>query len=244
MLGEEKIELGLGIHGEPGVKRMPMLSSDELVSHLLDGIFAARTLQAGERVALLLNNLGATTPMELAIVARRVLAGMESRGLAVERFYSGTLLTSLDTAGISVSVLRVDDERLQYLDAATLAPAWPNVSAQPLGPVSSRVVATSRAAKADFASVINTPFQRALSAACDAVADAQSLLTELDLATGDGDLGTNLSRAADALRSLAPQLPADVPEALKSIGLTLQRVLGGSSGPLFLARCFSVQRRR
>src|SRR5437763_989625 len=84
-LGEGEIELGLGIHGEPGVRRGPLEPADALVDRLLDAIVADAAPGRGERVALLVNNLGATPTMELAIVARRAIAALEARGLVVER---------------------------------------------------------------------------------------------------------------------------------------------------------------
>ena len=81
----------------------------------------------------MINNLGATTEMELAIVARHAVSFLESKGFTVERIYAGTLLSSLDMAGISISVLGLNEERLRWLDAATTAPAWPNVLKQPPG---------------------------------------------------------------------------------------------------------------
>ena len=78
----------------------------------------------------MLNNLGATTAMELAIVARHAVPYLEAKGFRVERIYAGSFLTSLDMAGISISLLGVDDQRLRWLDAATAAPAWPNLPRQ------------------------------------------------------------------------------------------------------------------
>ena len=73
-LGEDEIELGLGIHGEAGIRRARMEPADRLTKILLDRIIAQKALSAGDRVALLVNNLGATPPMEIAIMARAALA--------------------------------------------------------------------------------------------------------------------------------------------------------------------------
>jgi dihydroxyacetone kinase len=129
-LGEREMELGLGIHGEPGVKRAHLQTADELTETLLTEILKYGRFGAEKRVAVMVNNLGATTEMELAIVARHAMPFLESKGFTVERIYAGTFLSSLDMAGISISVLGVNDERLGWLDAATTAPAWPNVLKQ------------------------------------------------------------------------------------------------------------------
>src|SRR5271154_5455397 len=127
-LGEHEMELGLGIHGEPGVKRTEIQPADKLTETLLTQILRHGEFGEAKRVAVMVNNLGATTEMELAIVARHAVEFLEGKEFIVERIYAGTFLSSLDMAGLSVSVLGVDDERLGWLDDATDAPAWPNVS--------------------------------------------------------------------------------------------------------------------
>ena len=108
-LADNEIELGLGIHGEKGVERSAMLPADQLTATLLDYIVEDMGLAAGARVALLVNGLGATPQMELDVVMRAAYDKLAARGIAVERAWSGTLLSALDMPGCSLSVLRVDD---------------------------------------------------------------------------------------------------------------------------------------
>src|ERR1700733_5008068 len=123
-LGEHEMELGLGLHGEPGVKRMRLQTADELTETLLAEILKHGRFGDEKRVAVMVNNLGATTEMELAIVARHAMSFLESKGITVERIYAGTFLSSLDMAGISITILGVNDEWLRWLDALTTAPPW------------------------------------------------------------------------------------------------------------------------
>jgi dihydroxyacetone kinase len=232
-----EVELGLGIHGEPGVRRVPIAPADKLVDELLGHILSTQRLHAGERIAVLINNLGATTAMELAIVGRRVLAKLEARGLEVERLYSGTFVSSLDMAGISISLLRVDDERLRWLDASTLAPAWPNGPKRRPGSVAARTIdETVIIPPAEMESSPQTTegkrAKRAVLAACAALEASYYRLKKADEAVGDGDLGDNMARAAEAVRlgSFLYDRPA---ELLKAIGLKIQQTMGGSSGPLY-----------
>ncbi len=127
-LGEAEVELGLGIHGEPGVRRVPIEPADALVDRLMGPILAEII---GDRVVLLVNNLGGTPTMELAIVARHAIDVLERSGKRVERVYAGTFLSALEMAGVSLTVLPVDDRRLARLDAPTDATAWPNAAARP-----------------------------------------------------------------------------------------------------------------
>ncbi len=239
VLGDREVELGLGIHGEPGVRRIPLATAAEMVDLLIDPIVRARSLLRGDRIAVLVNNLGSTTPMELAIVGRSAYERLESRGLVIERMYAGTFLSSLDMAGASISIMRVDNERLRWLDTPVSAPAWPNVPVRAPSPCQARTIAAESAVGRTSSSardllVAPRAITRAIQAASAALLDAEDLLTEMDREVGDGDLGNNLARAARALQARAPQLPLDNPvEALKEIGIVLQDVMGGSSGPLY-----------
>jgi dihydroxyacetone kinase len=200
-----------------------------------------------KRVAVMVNNLGATTEMELAIVARHTLSVLEGKGFEVERIYAGTFLSSLDMAGISISVLGVNDERLRWLDADTTAPAWPNVLKQRPGTGVSSVARALVPAVSTFVSRqsdAGRKTRRAIEAACRALIAAEPELTELDRITGDGDLGTGMERAAKAVLTAIDSYPLDnLSATLKALGHTLRRELGGSSGPLYgvlFLRCGSV----
>ena len=248
-LGESEMELGLGIHGEPGVKRTHLLPADQLTETLLTEILKHGKFGDEKRVAVMINNLGATTEMELAIVARRAVPFLESKGFTVERIYAGTFLSSLDMAGISISVLGINDERLRWLDAPTTAPAWPNVPKQRPGMPETRIAVDintrdSSPITTGAQSEAGRKTKQAIEAACKALIDAEGELTELDRVTGDGDLGTSMERAARAIEASIESYPLDdVPETLKALGHTLRRELGGSSGPLYgvlFLHCSSV----
>jgi dihydroxyacetone kinase len=248
-LGEHEMELGLGIHGEPGVKRMRLQTADELTETLLAEVLKHGRFGDEKRVAVMVNNLGATTEMELAIVARHAMSFLESKGFSVERMYAGTFLSSLDMAGISITILGVNDEWLRWLDAVTTAPAWPNAlkqhpgqpQAQIAGEVSTIVSSpTGRGAQSEA----GRKTKHAIEAACVALLGAEGELTEMDRVTGDGDLGTSMERAAKAVQGAVGSYPLDdVPATFRAIGHTLRRELGGSSGPLYgvlFLRCGGV----
>lgn len=234
-LGDDEIELGLGIHGERGVERTTLRRADDLVDTILDAILADRGLANGDRVALLVNGLGGTPPMELAIVARRAIAVVRARGLTVERAWSGNWLTALEMPGMSLTVLPVDDDRLRRLDAPTAAPAWPG------GGLISRMreVTPSQAAAPEPVSARplspnDELIKRSVLAAATALEQAEAHLTELDAAAGDGDLGVSMMRGAAAIRALPDAAWSASPGAvLIGIADALRRVIGGSSGPFY-----------
>jgi dihydroxyacetone kinase len=240
-LGENEMELGLGIHGEPGAQRTKFQAAGPLVETLLTNILR-HSFGGARRVAVMLNNLGATTEMELAIVARHAVPFLQGKGFTVERIYAGTFLSSLDMAGISISVLGIDDERLRLLDAGTTAPAWPNAAKQPPGRGHAPLAPVPAVAPPQGGD--NEKVRRAIEAACRALLQAEAKLTELDRVTGDGDLGVSMARGANAVLAALPEYPLqDIPATLKALGNTLRRELGGSSGPLYgvlFLRCGSV----
>ncbi len=235
-LGDE-MELGLGIHGEPGVQRVPLRAADEITDELLGHISRAMQLERGERVAILINNLGASTPMELAIIGRRCFRWLQKHGVIAERMYAGTFLSSLDMAGVSISLMRLDEERLKLLDAPTTAPAWPNVPRMRPGLPQERIISSTDEMPTFQGGPAETEqgkrMERAIRAACDSVLEEESRLTDLDRVTGDGDLGINLAHAARRVLSRMGDYPLDdAPATLKALGLTVQE-MGGSSGPLY-----------
>jgi dihydroxyacetone kinase len=248
-LGEDEMELGLGIHGEPGVKRTQLQTADKLTETLLGEILRYGIFGEEKRIAVMVNNLGATTEMELAIVARHAVPFLASNGYTVERIYAGTFLSSLDMAGISISVLGINDEWLGWLDAPTTAPAWPGVLKRPPGRPEPRIEAginakVSRSVGDDVRTETGRKVKRAIEAACKALIDAEEELTEMDRVTGDGDLGASMRRAAVAVQSTLGSYPLDnVSATLKALGRLLQREMGGSSGPLYgvlFLRCGNV----
>ncbi|MFC3126075.1 dihydroxyacetone kinase family protein [Pseudoroseomonas globiformis] len=231
-LGEDEAELGLGIHGEQGVKRVALQTADALVEEILGTIIEDRGLKRGDRVVLLVNGLGGTPPMELAVVARQAMAVLRRAGLMVERAWTGNLLTALEMPGMSLTVLPVDDARLARLDAPSAAPAWPGN-----GRIAGRQVVAAPAAPAEGTArpqqASGRLVKRAVLAAAAALEGAETRLTELDSATGDGDLGISMARGAAAIRALPESAWADAPMALHRVGEALRRAIGGSSGPFY-----------
>jgi len=229
-LDPTEIELGLGIHGEQGVERTVLLPADAVVERLLGSILADLELPRGASVALLVNGLGGTTSMELAIVARHAVAVLRGRGLQVERAWTGDFLTALEMPGCSLSVLKLDRARLALLDVPADSSAWR---------AGSRLAAQRKVVPAAILPALPEkpagPYTQRLRTAALAVASAleaaEPLLTDLDSKAGDGDLGLSMTRGADAIRALGEGAWADPPTALTGIGDALRRAIGGSSGP-------------
>ncbi len=232
-LGAGEVELGLGIHGEAGVRRAPIGPARDLVRTLVEAVAADRRIGRGEQAALLVNNLGGTPAMEMLIAAREAMAACETLGIRVERAWCGPFLTALEMAGCSVSLMRLDAGRLARLDAPASAPAWPGPGA-PARLHRPRAPALPPPEPPPPTTARNPRVDRVLHAVATALRDAEPVLTRMDQAVGDGDLGITLARGAAAVERDLPAYPtADAAETLRALSATLRRALGGSSGPFY-----------
>jgi len=115
-LAEDEMEIGMGIHGEPGVRRERLRPADSVLDAMLDPILAEMAPQRGDQVAALVNSLGATSYMELYILYRRLAWRLKDAGLATHAAWVGPYCTSLDMAGASVTLMRLDAELTGLLD--------------------------------------------------------------------------------------------------------------------------------
>lgn len=123
-IGDDEMEIGMGIHGEPGIERTKIKTADEIAELLMDKILPELGLAAGDKVAVMINGLGGTPLMELYILNRKVAEILAGQNIHVHKTLVGEYMTSLEMAGCSVSVLKLDDQLAELLDAETDAPAW------------------------------------------------------------------------------------------------------------------------
>ncbi|MBY5791538.1 dihydroxyacetone kinase subunit DhaK [Rhizobium leguminosarum bv. viciae] len=116
LIGEGEMEIGMGIHGEPGVAREPLKPADEVTDELMDSILREMNAARGDRVAVLVNSLGSTPMMELYIMMRRVKSRLDDAGLILHTSLVGNYCTSLEMAGASITVMHLDDELQRLID--------------------------------------------------------------------------------------------------------------------------------
>ncbi|CAN7788640.1 dihydroxyacetone kinase [Caballeronia mineralivorans PML1(12)] len=238
-LADNEIELGLGIHGEKGVERRAPMPANHLTETLLSNIIEDLQVKSGERVVLLVNGLGATPDMELAVVLRAAFDNLTHRNVTVERAWCGTLLSALNMPGCSISVLRVDDERLALLDLETEARSWPS-GGKVNQSIRIPIAVTSNLTSEPNSTVTHendAGWAQRLKPALDAVAHAlianEAILTDLDSKAGDGDLGASMKRAADAIVAVPTTALTTPSGALATLGTALRRAIAGSSGPFY-----------
>lgn len=123
-LAENEIEIGIGIHGEPGRHRIPMASADEITDQLLDPIVKDLDLQGGEKVIVLVNGMGGTPISELYIMYGHVAERLADLNVEISRSLVGSYITSLEMQGASITVLKADDEMVELFDAPVSTAAY------------------------------------------------------------------------------------------------------------------------
>jgi len=221
-----KAELGLGIHGEPGIDRVDFSTAEAAMTRVLDRL---EPHSGSDPLIALLNNLGGCTPLEMGVLTHALLrAPLADR---IEGILGpAPLMTSLDMKGFSVSLFAPADGDRAALQSPVSLPAWAPLRAtgtpvtvalpdglQPRKPVPST----------------NPQAQSIIRTCCNALLDAEADLNALDAKSGDGDTGTTLATASRSLRANLDQLPlAEIPGLFHAIGQELSETMGGSSGVL------------
>jgi len=119
---EGEMEIGMGIHGEPGIRSGQLISADEIVDEMMGSVLDDLPFSRGDEVSVLVNSLGATPQEELYIMYRKVSSMLEDRGITVYRPYIGEYATSMEMAGASITLLRLDPELKRLLDKPASTP--------------------------------------------------------------------------------------------------------------------------
>lgn len=228
-LGANEGELGLGIHGEPGVERISLQPIADLVATMTERL-GAKLDGAGDH-ALLINNLGAVPPLEMGVIANAVLSSPIANRV---RLIIGPapMMTALNMNGFSLSLIRLDADREAALRAAVEPHAWPPATERheiAILPAPQRASRQSDAAPASD----DKDNRRLLVALCEHLLSLESELNRLDGLVGDGDTGSTVATGARSILARIDTLPLKDPAAtMASIGEILSTSMGGSSGVL------------
>jgi len=223
-MAEDEMEVGLGIHGEPGFEKMALMPADEIAKMIAERLL--RTVDSEAELAVMVGNLGSVPPMEMSLMTNALLKHMRAKIL----IGPALLMTSLDMNGIQVSILQLTKGMEQRLIAPTSARAWPAavIPSEPeLMPMPLKPPPAPEANP-----VRDEAIEATIRKACEALIAATSELNELDSRVGDGDCGSTMKQGAEMVLSLLPEVSTSNPKALlTSIGSKLDK-LGGSSGVL------------
>ena len=221
-----KMELGLGIHGEPGVGQARFESAHAAVSTLADHL--AEFTSDVPHVALV-NNLGGTSCLEMSVIVNDLIKS--KLGSRISHIIGpSSLMTSLSMHGVSISAFPATDADMELLSAYSSPGAWPGIEAvgleqpEPL---------PKQLAPLEFRSSSDPVLRNMLSTCCSTLIAAKEDLNALDAKSGDGDTGTTVAKAAEVLLSTLDELPfADLGQLCLSISQKLEESMGGSSGVL------------
>ncbi len=225
-----QMEWGLGIHGEPGARRTEALPLTDAAEVVVGELLERSGVTQGQRVAVLVNQLGGLSGMQTAAVERAALTSLRARGIDLALYWSGTYLTALDMPGFSVSIMRLDAERERLLLEPCNAPGWH----RPTRPRAEAVDAF--AMPGDTLGAGPYTFAPLVHAVCDELARQTEPLNAKDRLVGDGDIGTSLAHGAAAVAELAASGATDPDspgEFFARASRTVRRSMGGTSGPLY-----------
>ncbi len=123
-IGDDEMEIGMGIHGEPGIRRGKLMSANDITNELSEKLLSDISLSKGDRVSVLINSLGATPHEELFIVANKFNSILNDNGINNIKSYVGRYATSMEMAGMSITILKLDDELEKYLLEKANCPFW------------------------------------------------------------------------------------------------------------------------
>uniref|UniRef100_A0A8D2NX09 Triokinase/FMN cyclase n=1 Tax=Zosterops lateralis melanops TaxID=1220523 RepID=A0A8D2NX09_ZOSLA len=210
---------------------------ETMLKHMTDPSSASHlSLAPGSSVVLVVNNLGGLSCLELGIVAGAAVRCLENRGVSIARALVGSFMTALEMAGVSLTLMLVDEELVRLIDAKTTAMAWPNLLAGLATTRREEIPAPVEGPKKPQDEAGTGPgvvrVQRVLERVCSTLLDMQDRLNELDRGAGDGDCGHTHARAAQAIREwMRARPPPSAPgQLLSALADVVLEHMGGSSG--------------
>ena len=223
-LTEDEAELGLGIHGEPGVQKVSMGSASELVAQVVEGL--ERAVGEGP-LCVLLNNLGGVPPLEMGVLLKEFL-DTPLGGRTELLIGPAHLMTSYDMNGFSLTVLPLNDELREALVSSVALPAWPGTTTPIQPPLVPLPTSTVQPVLASSDELVGARLEAILAT----LVESREALNALDARIGDGDSGDTFAKAAAAIQERFASLPlADPAELLEALSASLGHA-GGSSGIL------------
>jgi len=248
-LGKDEMEYGVGIHGEPGIQREKLVPSKELAERMIDALFEELLVKKGDVAALLVNGFGATPMQELYILNNNVTAILDKKGILVKRVFVGNYMTSIDMAGASLSILKLDAELEELLSEESDTPALKIVGAtEPIiytpiekkakenSGISYRVETDAAYATLSKGKITFSNMVYIIDRMSQCIIENEVLFCELDSYAGDGDFGMSVAKGFKQLKADWKELVRDhctIGEFLDACSLIIMEHCGGASGPIW-----------
>ncbi|MDB6178463.1 dihydroxyacetone kinase subunit DhaL [Paracoccus sp. Z330] len=244
-IGDRDMEIGMGLHGEPGIRREELANADSVTDILMQGCVEELGLTAGDRVAVLVNGLGATGLLELYVLHRRLAENLAAMSVGIHHSWVGEYATSLDMSGASITLMKLDEEMTTLLDAPCRTPAL--TVAGDLAPAAnaarvrrdhaaiSQARRQNRTTLARGGAVDPGLFRKMMLACADSIAAHEGYLSKLDGVIGDGDHGVTMNIGWTAIREFLADTASDltISELCDGMADAFLNAVGASSGPLY-----------
>ncbi|EEK63434.1 dihydroxyacetone kinase subunit DhaK [Bacillus cereus] len=248
-LEEDEMEYGVGIHGEPGIKREKMLSADELANRMTNDLVKDLGVKDGEEIALLVNGFGGTPLQELYLFNNAVTRELAARNIKINRVFVGNYMTSIDMAGMSLTVMKLDDELKTLLSKECNTPAF-----KVDGPVESveYVNVLEETEEKEVSFELETAEEHAVikdnvitlnnmiylvDKMSDIIIKNEVPFCELDTHAGDGDFGMSVAKGFKQLKrewhSIVDQENVTIGSFLDGCSMIIMEHCGGASGPIW-----------
>lgn len=248
-LAEDEMEYGVGIHGEPGIKREKTLSADELANRMTNDLIKDLGVKDGEEIALLVNGFGGTPLQELYLFNNAVTRELAARNIKINRVFVGNYMTSIDMAGMSLTVMKLDDELKTLLSKECNTPAF-----KVDGPVESveYVNVLEDVEEKEVSFEIETAEEHAVmkdnvitlnnmvylvDKMSDIIIKNEVPFCELDTHAGDGDFGMSVAKGFKQLKrewhSILEQENVTIGSFLDGCSMIIMEHCGGASGPIW-----------
>ncbi|MDO3676638.1 dihydroxyacetone kinase subunit DhaK [Paenibacillus ehimensis] len=250
-LGEDEMEYGVGIHGEPGQRREKIVSADELAKRMTTELLKDLGIQDGDNaeVAVLVNGFGATPLQELYLFNNAAVRELAGRNIRICRTFAGNYMTSIDMAGISLTILKLDDELKTLLSKECHAPAFrvdgpvPPVEYADIAeadddrPVSFLTETPEHYAAVQGGVVTLQNMIYIVDKMSEIIIDNEVPFCELDSHAGDGDFGMSVSKGFKQLKrewsAILAQEPLTIGSFLGACSMVIMEYCGGASGPIW-----------
>lgn len=250
-LAEDEMEFGMGLHGEPGIERTKMMSADDMVARMYSEIKAEMKLTAGERIAVLINGLGATPLLELNLVCYDLCRLLNEDKVSVYDAEIKTYCTCMEMGGCSITILRLDEELIRYLDAPCFSPYYakgeltgaacrmeetePYEVIEPESTEDGKKADILRSKKGVLEKLSAEDTRNMLLYIADKIIAEKPYLTEIDSAIGDGDHGIGMAGGMQKVKKKLQAMKGEQNpyKIFEAAGQAMLMSMGGASGVIF-----------
>ncbi len=250
-LGEDEIEYGVGIHGEPGIKREKISTADKLAERMTDALVKDLNLAENDEIAVLINGFGATPQMELNLLNYAVTKDLVAKKLKPARIFIGNYMTSIDMAGASVSILKLDDELKFYLTAPADTPSFKVMANEQDANIADimaidenktvKEVSFDVETDAAYANVTDNKISLnnmiyIIDKMSEIIIRNEVPFCELDSHAGDGDFGMSVAKGFKELKRQWHEVLSqakDIGSFLEACSMVIMEYCGGASGPVW-----------